>query len=118
MSKKAYYAHCKAIYGKPQEKRDITLLESLGFEVVNPSDIKWDDRWKEHDMAAKDMFAAECDVIVFRGLPGGKIPQGVFKEIAAFQRINKPVLELPSSLLEREQTLEQTRAYLFEVGQR
>ena len=118
MSKKAYYAHCKAIYGKPQEQRDIALLESLGFEVVNPSDIKWYDRWKEHEMAAKDIFATECDLIVFRGLPGGKIPQGVFKEINAFRRIGKPVLELPSSLLEREQTLEQTREYLCEVGQR
>lgn len=114
----AYYAHCKALYGTKQELRDIALLEDLGFRVVNPSDKQWDARWKEHEMAAKDIFAAECDCIVFRGLPGGKIPQGVFKEIAAFRKIGKPVLELPSSILEREQTLEQTREYLAEVGQR
>lgn len=35
---KIYYAHCQAIYGTVQEKRDIELLQRLGFEVVNPSD--------------------------------------------------------------------------------
>lgn len=116
--KKAYFAHCKQQYGTLQEARDQALLSNLGFDVVNPADKCWEARWKEHDMAAKDLFAAECDLIVFRGLPGGKIPQGVFKEIAAFRKLGKPVLELPSSILEREQTLEQTREYLAEIGQR
>jgi hypothetical protein len=34
---KVYYAHCKAIYGTPQEERDIKALESMGFEVLNPN---------------------------------------------------------------------------------
>jgi hypothetical protein len=37
MKAKVYYAHCMAIYGTPQEDRDIETLEDLGFEVVNPN---------------------------------------------------------------------------------
>ena len=32
--KRAYYARCQAIYGTPEEDRDIGRIESLGFEVA------------------------------------------------------------------------------------
>lgn len=35
--KKVYYAHSLHLYNTPQEKRDIELLEKLGFEVLNPN---------------------------------------------------------------------------------
>jgi hypothetical protein len=115
---KAYYAHCKSLYGTAQEKRDMFLIASLGFEVVNPSAQEWQQLWQEKGMDAKEDFAKMCDVIIFRALPQGAISAGVFKEIEAFQKFSKPVLELPSMISTRELTLEQTREYLHEVGQR
>ena len=115
---RAYYAHCKSIYGTPQEEIDITILQNAGFDVDNPSNKIWAARWKEHGMGAKELFAAECDLIVFRSLPSGEIPAGVAKEIVAFVARGKPVLELPSMSLRRTLTVEETRSYLHEVGQR
>jgi hypothetical protein len=115
---RAYYAHCKVIYGTPQEARDIALLQSLGFEVVNPADKQYEQAWAEQGMALKEKFADECDLIIFRSLPDLRIPAGVAKEIEAFKVRSKAVLELPSGLSCRAITVEQTREYLAEVGQR
>jgi hypothetical protein len=115
---KAYYAHCKAIYGTPQERRDVAQIQQLGFEVVNPAEAEWDALWKERGMEAKQDFAIMCDVIIFRALPDGRIPQGVFKEIREFQLRGKPVFELPSMIVSRELSLQATRDYMAEVGQR
>ena len=81
---KVYYAHCMAIYGTPQEARDIATLEALGFEVVNPSDKKYEKSWKKQGMALAEDFARDCDAIAFRSIPGGRIPAGVGKEIEIF----------------------------------
>jgi hypothetical protein len=122
---KVYYAHCQAIYGKPIEQRDIAMLETLGFQVVNPG-------LPEHGPACAEFarqtsktkmdyflgLVDECDMLVFRALPDGSIPAGVAKEIE-WARVNgKPVLELPSCMQRRALTLEQTREYLGEIGQR
>lgn len=125
MSKKltVYYAHCQSIYGTPQELRDITLLKALGFEVTNPSDREIVDvyhRWLEENPDENKMLfweelAKEQDVLAFRALPDGRIPQGVFKEINAF---DGPVFELPFAIHSRELDLEGTREYLRLVGQR
>lgn len=32
-----YYAHCIAIYNTLQESRDVSLLEDVGFTVINPN---------------------------------------------------------------------------------
>ena len=122
---KVYYAHCQAIYGTPQEARDVELLMALGWEVVNPA---------EHGPVAKEMkakgipsskvmeyfveLALGCDVLVFRALPDGAVPAGILKEVHSFREAKKPVLELPSCLMRRELNVEQTREYLHEVGQR
>ena len=113
-----YYAHCMAIYGKPQEARDIATLKALGFEVVNPADKAYDQMWKDQGMAFAKSFARACDAIAFRALPDGRIPAGVFKEIAMFLRLRKPVIELPSNFIGRKMSLAQTREYLKEIGQR
>lgn len=120
---KIYYAHCQALYDTPQERRDIETLERLGFVVVNPG-APWVERAllpipKEERMAWFERFADECDAIAFRGLPASdKIPSGVAKEIEWFRQRNKPVIELPSLSLSRIMSLDDTRIYLHEVGQR
>ena len=122
---KVYYAHSMGIYGTVQEKRDVEALEKLGFEVVNPADhedIVVQMREQGSDSAdIMDYFVSvveDCDAVAFRALPGGMIPAGVYKEVRKAQKTDKPVIELPSSVTMREMTVEQTREYLHEIGQR
>lgn len=127
MKMKIYYAHCMAIYNTPQEKRDIYLLEGLGFEVENPNMPK-------HQNAAKNILdsgltEAEvmkyftlnvkfCDGLAFRSLPDGRIPAGVSKEIKTMRDKNGLVFELPRGLVDRVMSVEETIEYLMEKGQR
>ena len=123
---KIYYGHCQAIYGSPQDKRDVEMLIKMGFDVVNPSD-------PEHEAMAKKMkgcgqgdrvmdyfvsLVEGCDAVAFRALPDGAIPAGVAKEIERAVMSGKPVIELPSCISRRVLTVEQTREYLKEIGQR
>jgi len=113
MKKKVYYAHCMSIDNTPQEKRDIVLLESLGFEVVNPNDPKHQKGYHKMDYFIK--LSSKCDILAFRGLPDGRIPAGVAAEISSFTGC---IIELPSSLHCRRMSVEEIREYLMEVGQR
>lgn len=129
-----YYAHCQAIYDTPQEKRDVETLEKLGFIVVNPNSPEHVDMVKKiKNMPEKysmegieygrvmEYFTGlvnKCDILAFRALPDGAIPAGVAKEIEDARNENKPIIELPSSVLRRVISVDQTREYLKEVGQR
>lgn len=119
---KAYYAHCMALYGAPQEMRDLHTIQSLGFEVINPNSPKVEAALsfvpKEKRMFWFKKFARECDVIFFRANPDGKIGSGVGLEIEWFMELDKPVFELPSAIKQRVLTHEQTRQYIREVGLR
>jgi nucleoside 2-deoxyribosyltransferase len=121
--KTIYYAHSISLYGSLQEERDMLALIGLGFEVVNPSDHFIQEEvdllpTSEKRMAFFEKYSIECDAIAFRALPDGAIPSGVVKEIGWFQALGKPVIELPSSIKRRELSVELTREYLHEVGQR
>ena len=129
MKKKlVYYAHCMAIYNTPQEKRDVELLESLGFDVLNPNakeHIEEVMKTQQNKLLDKDeigMLVMEyfsslvdkCDIVAFRALPDGRIPAGIAKEI----KRGNMVFELPSGILKRTISVEETREYLREAGQR
>lgn len=105
---RCYYAHPMSIYGTPQEARDVELLQSLGFDVVNPSTLETD------DMDEFCNIAAGCDLVAFRALPDGSISCGVAEEISS----NSRVIELPAAISRRSLTLEQTLQALAESGQR
>ena len=121
-----YYAHCMSIYHTPQEKRDIELLESLGFVVLNPSHPDIEEAFQEFlkdstlypPMYFWHMKIEKCDVLAFKALPDGSISAGVASEIEYANKLGKPVFEIPTGIGRRTQTLEQTREYLREVGQR
>ena len=115
---KAYYAHCLAIYDTPQEKRDIATIERLGLTVVNPNSVECDAGYERDGMKYFDRFAEECDVVIFRAIPDGGIPAGIAAEIASFQKRGKPVIELPSGILGRVMSVDETREYLREIGHR
>jgi hypothetical protein len=57
-------------------------------------------------------------VLAFRALPDGTIPSGVAQEIKWAGEAGIPVIELPSAVNRRTLTLDQTREYLKEIGQR
>jgi len=114
MKLKCYYAHCLAIYNTYQEERDVKLLESLGFEVVNPNSSEYQKKYETEGMLFFKELAQKCNVIAFRALPSGEIPAGVAGEIDC----GLPIIELPSGISRRKLSVEQTREYLREVGQR
>ena len=62
--------------------------------------------------------ASKCDGVVFRGLPDGRIPAGVLKELDWARECGLPILELPSNFTGRSMTVDHTREYLREIGAR
>jgi len=118
---RVYYAHSKAIYHKPQEKRDIILLNDLGFDVINPSDENHErlcKAWPDGAMAYFEHVVKDCQLLAFRAHADGNIGAGVVCEIDWAIEAGMPIIELPSRMLQRRLSLAQTREYLAEVGER
>jgi len=122
-----YYAHDMYLYNTQQEKRDIQLLELLGFKVINPNTKKVQEDITNLKKVHGDDFdymkyfhdiIYNCDVVAFRSIPNGHIPAGVGNEVtyAILEKI--PVFELPSSIDARIMSIDFTREYLKEIGQR
>ena len=124
----AYYAHFMGIYNTPQEERDLQIIKQLGWEVINPnvSEIQKEvDDFKkssdDYDLMFDVVFLSKvkkADIFVFRGLPNGRIPGGVFKELKEAQKLNKIIVELPCGTIGRGMTGEETREYLRDMGER
>jgi len=117
---KVYYAHPQSLYYTPQEARDVALLKSMGFEVVNPSDQKYVDQIagminSEDKMQFFVDLVNTCDILAFRSFPDGSIPAGVAQEI---KQATSAVIELPSGVTRRTLSVEATREVLTELGQR
>lgn len=115
---KCYYAHGVNLYGTPQEKRDIVTLEKLGFEVYNPNRPEIQEKYKDLKMAMFEAIVKGQDIIAFRSYPDGSIPSGVHKEIRWALEAGMPVIELPNGLIRRGMSLEDTREYLHDCGER
>jgi len=120
-----YYAHCKAIYDTPQEKRDIELLEKLGFRVLNPNHsehqancMSYSHITGNNEMVYFYDLVRSCDAVAFRALPTMEIPAGVYGEVTEAIKEGKLIIELPSRILTRGIDVETTREYLKECGQR
>jgi len=111
------------LYGKPQEKRDIELLEAMGYDVLNPNTPEI----KAACLAEKKRggtgmhyfkgLVQSCDVVAFRAYPDGKIGAGVYTEITEYAK-GKIVFELPWGIERRGLSVEDTRAMLRELGER
>lgn len=113
-----YYAHCKAIYNTPQEQRDVETLKALGFEVLNPNEPKHWPNWEEKGMEYADFLVGSSEALVFRSLPGGDIPAGIWYEINIAKKLGLPIFELPGFSFRPVLSVEHTRCYLEEIGQR
>jgi hypothetical protein len=115
-----YYAHCMDIYNTLQEYRDIDLLESLGFNVINPNKALHQERSESRKYANPMEYftelVSECDALAFRAIPGMGIPAGVYREIIQARTQGLPVIELPNSTATRKLSIDDTRVYLIESG--
>lgn len=127
---KCYYAHFMGIYNTPQEKRDLETLSKLGFDIINPNTPEvQEEEVNSYDKSNVENYlkmfdevfgkrVRDCEVFAFRGLPDGRIPGGVYKELGYAKEAGKIIIELPSNTLSRGMDGEQTREYLKEIGQR
>ena len=124
--KKIYYAHSMHLYNTSQEKRDVELLEKLGFEVINPNSEQTQrevEEYKKIHGTANTMkyfndILLECDALAFRAHINGRIPAGVGYEINVMLSNNKQVIELPALLESDFMSINETRQYLALNGQR
>jgi len=115
---KIYYAHSIGLYNTPQETRDIELLESLGFEVINPNTLLHHENYQREGMGYFKNVIWSCDALAFRANFDNSIGSGVALEIDFAGEKNIPVIELPSNISRRRLSLEETRGYLTETGER
>lgn len=117
---KIYYARPISLYGTPQDQRDIALIKSMGFDVINPNKEQLAELYKQKGMNIfTDIIdSEECDGVAFRAFPDGSISAGVYKEIKAAYDCEKIVFELPTITQSRVLSVEDTRAYLTYLGQR
>lgn len=117
-TKKVYYARPVSLYKTHQDARDIALVQALGWELVNPDKEELQRRYQKEGMDVFTAAVAECDGLVFRAFPDGKIGAGVRAEIDKALALGKFVLELPTITSGRCLSVEDTREYLKLLGQR
>jgi hypothetical protein len=117
LGKVAYYAHPISIYNTPQERRDIELIESLGFVVLNPNAPEHEAGYQREGMIYfENLLRQQAQTLFFRSFPDGSIPAGVAKEIAVVVEMNRPVIELPTAIGRRTLSVEETREFLRQSG--
>ncbi len=117
---KVYYAHPLNLYNTKQEERDLATLAAIfGAEnIINPNNDAIHALYKvNYDMTIFYNLVKSCDVIAFRGTPFGKITAGVAAEVKVAQEYGTFVIELPA-FVGRAMSVDQTREYLKEIGQR
>lgn len=113
-----YYARPISLYGTPQDQRDIATLESLGLVVVDPKGPEHQEAYAARGMDYFREMVDGCDAIAFRAFADGTVGAGVAAEIERAQEAGKPVIELPTALLRRVRSVEETREFLRECGHR
>ena len=115
---KVYYARPISLYNTAQDQRDIDLLSSLGFEMINPNKEALQERYKTEGMDVFLQALADCEALAFRSFPDGSISAGVHKEILKAQELGMPVIELPTITGKRILSVDDTREYLKLSGHR
>lgn len=111
-------------YGSTIEEQDIKTLESLGFEVINPSSKEIADGCnkfielfgRERVMKYFSDIVLGCDVVAFRSLPSGEILSGIAYEIDVARVDGIPIIELPCNLKQRSLDYPTTKQMLIELG--
>ena len=103
---KIYYSHPKPYKRSKEAKQDMQLLQSLGYEVINPYDPKFSECWEEQKMAFSEIIIEMADVVAFRALSNKKISSGVGKELSIAISMGKDIMELPNVTMFDKSTLD------------
>lgn len=115
---KAFYSRPITLFGTKQEKRDINIIQSLGYDVL---DYKTDEILQDYNnrgMVVFEELVKKCDILFYRSFIDLKIGAGVLKEVNAAIKNNIPVFELPTITESRILNVQETKNYLFLMGQR
>lgn len=122
-----YYAHCQSIYNTVQENRDVALIGSLGWNVINPNAHVYNMHVKRMLKEGFDSsnvmnffgnIVKNCKALAFRSLPDRNLSAGVGKEVAVAEAHGLVIIELPSMYDRKVIGVNETRRYLEECGQR
>lgn len=116
--KKVYFARPISQYGNNQDKRDIELIRSMGFEILDPNSKFYEEAYKSRGMSVFTDLVANCDGLIFRSFVDGTIGAGMVKEINTAKGLGLFVLELPTITSKRELSVEDTRTYINQLGYR
>lgn len=117
----AYYARPISIDGTFQAKRDIALIEAMGYEpryVGTDITFPFMVDYATEGMHGFKSHVESCQLLIFRALPDNSIPAGVAKEIQWALDAGIPVVEIPRQIMRRTLNAEDTRDMLAELGQR
>src|SRR5258708_23069479 len=105
--KTIYYAHAMCLYGRSDERQQLTRIRKQfrRLKIVNPANYD-DHPLKQADTVGFCLKLVEgCDLVVFSRLLG-KITAGVGKEVNHALKIGKPVFELsPAKMVRRTRKL-------------
>lgn len=117
----AYYARPKSLYGSAQEARDEATIRQLGFEPIALNKPEIEAAVKASAVNPMEAFrplVQRAKALFFRPFLDGAIGAGVAKEIEWAVAAGLPVVELPHFAGRRILTVDETRTYLSELGQR
>jgi hypothetical protein len=120
---KVYYARPISLYGTKQEERDLAMLNKMVdgnvlWDIVNPNKAELAERYKKEGMDVFLEAVKDCNGLVYRSFPDGKISAGVKKEIDKAIELGKWVFELPTITEARVLSVDATREYLQYLGNR
>jgi len=110
--KLAYFARPVVNFGTEQDKKDIEMIESLGYTVIDITTPEVKLMYQLHGMSVFEPLVKKSSVVFFRAFLSGSIGAGVYKEVCWARDARKPVLELPTGVSDRALTVEQTRLKL------
>ena len=116
--KKAYYARPMSLYGTIQETRDQEAIRLMGYEPIEINKEEIQRQAKAAGMATFEPMVKSADALFFRAFIDGQIGAGVAKEIQWAKDIGIPVAELPNRIVGRTLSVDETREYLHDLGQR
>jgi hypothetical protein len=115
--KTCYFAHHVSDYDSERESAAVKVIESYGYDVVNPNSPEDDAAYKERGMIHFTERVLGCAALAFQRFPDGKVGAGVAKEIATAAKDNKPVFEVTDDAIFYETHMESIEGAVLTVDE-
>ena len=118
LNMKAFYSRPINLYGTKEDQRNIDLIKSLGYEVIDTESEEIQVKYLKNGMDVFFDLIKKSDALFFKCALNMQITQGVYKQIVFANENEIPVFEIPTILNSRVMSLEDTRTYLKLTGKR